>query len=102
MTTPPLEPREPDLPNLPDLPVPWSQVHLFAGIAAVVIVLLRLIIPAEIEFGGVLPKGEGDLGPTRPRMALDVRESFLYDPIEYQQGLTRKAFLDTSDPYFDL
>ena len=38
--------------SLPDLPVPWSQIHLFAGIAAVVIVLLRLIIPAEIEFGG--------------------------------------------------
>jgi purine-cytosine permease-like protein len=38
--------------DLPDLPVPWSQVHLFAGVAAAVIVLIRLVIPAEIEFGG--------------------------------------------------
>ena len=39
--------------NLPDPPVPWSQVHLIAGAAAAAIVLLRLIIPAEISFGGV-------------------------------------------------
>ena len=38
--------------KLPDLPLPWSQVHLIAGAAAAAIVLLRLIIPAEIEFGG--------------------------------------------------
>lgn len=38
--------------KLPDLPLPWAQVHLFAGAAAAAIVLLRLIIPAEIEFGG--------------------------------------------------
>lgn len=39
--------------KLPDPPVPWAQVHLFAGAAAAAIVLLRLIIPAEIEFGGI-------------------------------------------------
>lgn len=39
--------------KLPDPPVPWSQVHLIAGAAAAAIVLLRLIIPAEISFGGV-------------------------------------------------
>jgi hypothetical protein len=39
--------------KLPDPPVPWSQVHMLAGAAAAAIVLLRLIIPAEISFGGV-------------------------------------------------
>ena len=38
--------------SLPDLPLPWGQVHLIAGATAAVLVLLRLIIPAEIEFGG--------------------------------------------------
>lgn len=38
--------------KLPDLPIAWGQVHLIAGVAAAAIVLLRLIIPAEIEFGG--------------------------------------------------
>jgi hypothetical protein len=41
--------------NLPDQigPVPRGQAILIAAGAAAVIVLLRLIIPAEIEFGGV-------------------------------------------------
>lgn len=38
--------------TLPDLPLPWGQVHLIAGVASAVLVLLRLIVPAEIEFGG--------------------------------------------------
>jgi hypothetical protein len=33
--------------SLPDLPLPWAQVHLFAGVAAAVIVLLRLIIGSD-------------------------------------------------------
>ena len=33
--------------KLPDLPVPWSQVHLGTGIAAAVIVLLRLLIGSD-------------------------------------------------------
>jgi hypothetical protein len=35
--------------SLPDPPVPWGQVHLFAGAAAAVIVLLRTIIGSDIE-----------------------------------------------------
>jgi hypothetical protein len=35
--------------TLPDPPVPWGQVHLFAGAAAAVIVLLRTIIGSDIE-----------------------------------------------------
>jgi hypothetical protein len=35
--------------KLPDLPVPWGQVHLIAGVAAAVIVLLRTIIGSDIE-----------------------------------------------------
>lgn len=33
--------------KVPDLPVPWSQVHLIAGVAAAVIVLLRLLIVSD-------------------------------------------------------
>ena len=33
--------------TIPDLPIPWSQGYLAAGIAAAVIVVLRLIIPAD-------------------------------------------------------
>ena len=35
--------------QLPDPPVPWSQVHLFAGAAAAVIVLLRTIIGSDVD-----------------------------------------------------
>jgi hypothetical protein len=33
--------------KLPDLPLPWNQVHLFAGVAAAVLVLLRLVIGSD-------------------------------------------------------
>lgn len=33
--------------KLPDLPIPWSQVHLFAGVAVAVILLLRTIIGSD-------------------------------------------------------
>lgn len=33
--------------KLPDLPLPWSQVHLMAGGAAAVLVLLRLVIGSD-------------------------------------------------------
>ena len=33
--------------SLPDLPIPWSQAYLVAGVAAAVIVVLRLLIPAD-------------------------------------------------------
>lgn len=39
--------------QLPDLPVPWSQVHLGTGVAAAVIVLLRVLIGSDIETFGV-------------------------------------------------
>jgi hypothetical protein len=39
--------------KLPDLPMPWSQVHLIAGAAAAVLVLLRLIIGSDIDAGFV-------------------------------------------------
>jgi hypothetical protein len=32
---------------IPDLPVPWSQGYLVAGVVSAVIVVLRLLIPAE-------------------------------------------------------
>jgi hypothetical protein len=35
--------------KLPDPPVPWGQVHLIAGIAAAVIVLLRTIIGSDVD-----------------------------------------------------
>ena len=38
--------------KLPDPPVPWAQVHLFAGVAAAVIVLLRTLIGSD-DVGGV-------------------------------------------------
>lgn len=38
--------------KLPDLPVPWSQVHMFAGIAIAVIVALRLLIGSD-EIAGI-------------------------------------------------
>jgi hypothetical protein len=37
--------------KLPDIPIPWSQAHLFAGGAAAVIVLLRLIIGSSVDAG---------------------------------------------------
>ncbi|MFL6205033.1 MAG: hypothetical protein ACJ739_06750 [Acidimicrobiales bacterium] len=75
--------------KLPDPPVPWGQVHLFAGAAAAVIVLLRTIIGSDVEVpfvgdfdldrkvglflaliaaivvavGGYLKSQEGDVGP---------------------------------------
>ena len=33
--------------KLPDPPVPWSQVHLIAGAAAAIIVVLRLLIASD-------------------------------------------------------
>jgi hypothetical protein len=33
--------------QLPDLPVPWSQVHLITGVAAALLVLLRLLIGSD-------------------------------------------------------
>jgi hypothetical protein len=33
--------------NIPDLPIPWSQGYLIAGIAAAVIVVLRLLIGSD-------------------------------------------------------
>jgi hypothetical protein len=38
--------------KLPDPPVPWSQVHLIAGAAAAIIVLLRTIIGSDVELVG--------------------------------------------------
>jgi hypothetical protein len=38
--------------NLPDPPLPWGQVHLFAGIAVAVILVLRLLIGSD-DVGGV-------------------------------------------------
>jgi hypothetical protein len=38
--------------NLPDPPVPWSQVHLFAGVVAAILVILRLLIGSD-DVGGV-------------------------------------------------
>jgi len=43
--------------KLPDPPVPWAQVHLIAGIAAAVIVFLRLLIGSSID----TPIGDIDL-----------------------------------------
>jgi uncharacterized membrane protein YvlD (DUF360 family) len=36
--------------KIPDLPIPWSQGYLVAGVAAAVIVVLRLIIKADVCF----------------------------------------------------
>ena len=33
--------------NVPDLPVPWTHAHLYAGLAAAIIVVLRLIVPSD-------------------------------------------------------
>jgi hypothetical protein len=38
--------------KIPDLPIPWSQGYLVAGIAAAIIVVLRLILPADECAGG--------------------------------------------------
>lgn len=38
--------------KLPDPPVPWAQVHLFAGAAAAAIVLLRTLIGSDVDFIG--------------------------------------------------
>ena len=35
--------------RLPDPPVPWGQVHLIAGAAAAVIVVLRLLITSSVD-----------------------------------------------------
>lgn len=37
--------------KLPDLPLPWKQVHLIAGVAAAVLVILRLVIRSTIDAG---------------------------------------------------
>jgi len=36
--------------QLPALPLPWGQVHLIAGALAAVLLILRVIIPSDIEF----------------------------------------------------
>jgi hypothetical protein len=38
--------------QLPKPPVPWTQVHLIAGLVAAVLVLLRVIVPADEGAGG--------------------------------------------------
>jgi hypothetical protein len=38
--------------KIPDLPVPWGQGYLIAGVVAAVIVVLRLLVPAEECAGG--------------------------------------------------
>lgn len=35
--------------NLPDPPLPWGQVHMIAGIAAAVILVLRLAIKSDAD-----------------------------------------------------
>jgi hypothetical protein len=76
--------------KLPDLPVPWSQVHLIAGVAVAVILVLRTLIGSDdvgsidtgvdldrkiglflaliaaivVAVGGYLKSQEGDVGPT--------------------------------------
>ena len=39
--------------KIPDLPLPWPQVHLIAGVAAAVLVVLRLLIGSSIDAGFV-------------------------------------------------
>ncbi len=39
--------------QLPEIPLKWGQVHLIAGVAVAVLVVLRHIVPSDIEaFGG--------------------------------------------------
>jgi hypothetical protein len=38
--------------ELPSPPVPWSQVHLIAGVAVAIILLLRLLIGSDVEVFG--------------------------------------------------
>ena len=38
--------------KLPDLPLPWPKVHLAAGAAAAVLVVLRLVIKSDVGAGG--------------------------------------------------
>ena len=38
--------------DVPQLPLPWNQVHRGVGVAAAVIVLLRLIVPSDECAGG--------------------------------------------------
>lgn len=38
--------------KLPDLPLPWAQVHLFAGAVAAVLLVLRTIFVADVDFLG--------------------------------------------------
>jgi hypothetical protein len=33
--------------NLPDLPLPWARVHLIAGVAVAVLIILRLLIASD-------------------------------------------------------
>ncbi len=41
--------------TLPDLPVPWSQVHLIAGIVVFALLLLKLIVETDfLGFGAYL------------------------------------------------
>jgi len=39
--------------ELPRPPIPWSLIHLIAGIAIAVLVLLRLLITSDVEAAGV-------------------------------------------------
>lgn len=39
--------------KLPDLPLPWGQVHLIAGVAAAVLLVLRLLIGSSVDAGFV-------------------------------------------------
>ena len=38
--------------KLPDLPLPWPRVHLIAGAAAAVLLILRTVLVAEVEAFG--------------------------------------------------
>ena len=41
--------------KLPDMPVPWGQVHLIAGVAAFVLLLLKLLVEtSSLGFGAYL------------------------------------------------
>ena len=47
--------------KIPDLPIPWSQGYLVAGILAAIIVVLRLIVPADESRGGLLRRPRPDV-----------------------------------------
>lgn len=38
--------------KLPDLPLPWPQVHMIAGIAAAVLLVLRTVVKSDVGVGG--------------------------------------------------